>query len=110
MNPLDKIAAIMAAMNAVVGFGLYVVERSTRRRLDEQSLRLAEIEHHVGLTPLFPLDVECPICEAAVREPCCGGRGVAHSARFDVSPGVARAQLMHRIDQAIGRRLREEKR
>ena len=103
MNP----AIIVALTNAVICFLLYFVEKQIRRRLDMQADRLAEIEHHIGLAPLFPLDVECPICGAGTRETCRGSRGVSHAARFEVSPGAKRAQLLQRVDQAIERRLRD---
>jgi len=103
---IEKLLAISAFANVFLAFTVRGVERATRRRLDIQSLRLAEIEHHVGMAPLFPLDVECPICNAEVRTPCRGSGKSSHSARFDASPGYERARIMQRIDQAIERRMR----
>ena len=91
----DKLAMMtlfMGLMNIVLGFSLYVFQRSSERRLDSHAGRLARIENHVGLTPLFPLDVECPICDAEAHEPCRGGRDAPHAARFDASPAAERAR------------------
>ena len=105
MTHADKIAILVAFMNTVAWLCVWFVGRLTRRRLDEQSLRMTEIEHHVGISPLFPLDIECPICEAAIREPCYGGS--SHAVRYEASPGAQRALVMQRVDQAIERRMRE---
>lgn len=105
MTHADKIAILVALMNTVAWLCVWFFGRLARRRLDEQSLRMTEIEHHVGISPLFPLDIECPICEAAIREPCSGS--MPHAARYEASPGAQRALVMQRVDQAIERRMRE---
>ena len=105
MTHADKIEVFVAFMNVMAWGALFLTARTAGRRLDEQSLRMTEIEHHVGISPLFPLDIECPICEAAIREPCHGG--MSHAVRYEASPGAQRALVMQRVDQAIERRMRE---
>jgi len=63
MSPFEKVALLATFMSAANCFLLSVIERNVRKRLDEQAMRLAEIENAIGLAPLFPLDVECPICD-----------------------------------------------
>ena len=91
MTHADKIEVFVAFMNVMAWGALFLTARTAGRRLDEQSLRMTEIEHHVGISPLFPLDIECPICEAAIREPCNGRGTSSHGARYNVSPGAQRA-------------------
>jgi len=90
MSPFEKVALLATFMSAANCFLLSVIERNVRKRLDEQAMRLAEIENAIGLAPLFPLDVECPICGAGRGEFCHGAKRTSHSARFDVSPGARR--------------------
>ena len=96
MTPPEKIITILMCLSfTTIGWALYFLERSFRVRLDAQAFRLAEIEQHIGITPLFPFDVPCPICGAGVREACYGGSfGAAHSARFEVSPAAKNARIV----------------
>ena len=94
MNPAHQAGMVLFAVlvSAVNSFGLYILERSLQRRLDDHAERLALLEYRLGFAPQFPLDVACPICGAEVREPCRGARGATHATRFDFSPGAKRAR------------------